>query len=91
MSGPHGKRPLPQDARANAYGRKVAGTWKYKNILTGIRRREKSLKNSMAHIPHPRQADILRWRLMEREIEQMRADAEAIKPGGTGHRKIEGT
>jgi hypothetical protein len=33
----------------------------------------------MAHTPHPRPADLARWRMMQAEIEQMQAARAALR------------
>lgn len=64
------------------------GKWRTNNLRIGIARRERRLKNSMAHIPHPRPADLERWRAMQAEIDSMKtalADLQASRHGGQPH------
>ena len=41
------------------------------NLKQAIRRRQKRLENSMAHVRKPRPADLERWRRMEQEITKL--------------------
>jgi hypothetical protein len=53
--------------------------WLANNLRISIARRQRRLSNSMAHTPHPRPADLARWRMMQAEIEQMQAARAALR------------
>lgn len=58
-------------------------SWRKGNVKAAIRRRERTLVRSMAHIPHPRPADLDRWRTMQANIDMLKrrlAEMEQEKP-----------
>lgn len=63
-----------------AYRRRTVD-WRYWNTLRAIKRCERTLTNSMAHIQKPRPVDMIRWRKLAQQIATLKAKAEAIRPG----------
>jgi hypothetical protein len=90
VSGRGARRGLSAEQRLEQWRKRVGGNRKYWNTVTELRRRERTLKNSMAHTPKPRPADVIRWRRMANEIADLRANAERIKPGHAAHRNTGG-
>ena len=62
----------------------TGGKWRANNLRIGIRRRERRLKNSMAHTPQPRPADMVRWRAMQAEIDSMAAQLDELRQQAAG-------
>lgn len=62
-------------------GRVLDRADRVKALRRGLRRREKRLQNSMAHVRDPRQSDLDRWAVMHREIAEFRAVLDAVLDG----------
>jgi hypothetical protein len=57
----------------------AGGHWRKYNTAAALAKLERKLANSMAHIGHPRQADLARWRAMQAEIETLKQALLAIR------------
>lgn len=66
--------------QAKSFEGLTSGRRAYWNLIVAIRRRQRTLQNSMAHVRRPRPADFARWRAMEAELEHMNAQARRLRP-----------
>ena len=80
-----GRRPANLSAwrKRQASGQGVSAT---ANTARALRKAERKLCNSMAHVARPRPADYERWRAMEARIAALKAELARLRAGGEPQR-----